>query len=99
MSLFGDLGDYIHISQVQLMDILSHRLASSSPAPSLADSSPAPPALVDKSALIFCSKKIAAVSGDARKGESAWAVDRGHAHVVDKGYLYYVYFFVRSKTL
>ena len=70
------------------MDILSHRLASSSPAPSSADSSPAPPALVDKSALIFCSKKIAAVSGDARKGESAWAVDRGHLHVVE-GYLYY----------
>jgi len=53
-------------SQGQLMDILSDRLSTSASA----ESSPAP-ALVDKSALLFCSKKIAAVSGDARKALDA----------------------------
>jgi len=59
-------------SQAQLLDILSHRLSTSSTPSSSADpSSPAPPALVDTSALLFCAKKIAAVSGDARKALDA----------------------------
>jgi len=53
-------------SQTQLLDILSHRLSSSIPA-----DSPGSQSLVDKSALLFCAKKVAAVSGDARKALDA----------------------------